>query len=507
MATSHRIYVVDGAGLQELQTPRTDLLVERTSPENNSIFAQLSGPFAQWTRTLDITEQGEDSFQVRETVSFRLAVPHVWRYLVHGMIRLRLLRSDERYKRPAWAPSEQLDQRAATVMGLLATVAVLTGYLGTLVSQTMTFAAEEFESSDAAQGRALAVIRLGVVISLVVVWAADRVGRRRMLVVSVIAGILLATTGALANSLWALAFSQTLARPFATAMFILLVVIAAEELPAGSRALGMSLLAMASAFGAALALVALVLADEPFNSWRLIYLLPLLGLGVALSLVRHLPESKRFEKSAGMGAKWYPGHGGVILKLGAVAFLVSLLIAPAAQLRNEFLRDNQGLSASMITLFVLATATPAGLGVLLGGQLSDTKGRRKLASLSLAFGSLRLAIAFLSTGFALWAMTLIGGFTLALAGPSLSSYGPELFPTRMRARANSIVSVIGTAGSAAGLLIAGELSDFVGGLGRALSLMAIGPVIAAGIVWFRYPETARRELEDINPEDRAVGTS
>ncbi|MFV1989523.1 MAG: MFS transporter [Acidimicrobiales bacterium] len=504
MARTHRTYLVDEAGLQDLLTPRTDLLTEQTSAHRDGAFEQLSGPFDHWTRSLDVSTEPDGKLRVEEETHFRLAVPHAWRYLIHGLIRLRLRYSNERYKRPSWAPSGQMDQRSATVLGLLATVAVLTGYLGTLVSQTMTFAAEEFGSSDAAQGRALAVIRIGVVISLAVVWLADRVGRRKMLVVSVVAGILLATTGALATSLWSLAFSQTLARPFATAMFILLTVIAAEELPAGSRAFGMSMLAMASAFGAALALVALILADEPFNSWRAIYLLPVLGLGVAVSLMRHLPESKRFKSSTESGAKWYPGHRGVFLKLGAVAFLLSLLIAPAAQLRNEFLRDERGLSASMITIFVLATATPAGLGVLIGGQLSDTRGRRKLASLALSLGSLGIAIAFLSTGISLWVMTLIGGFTLALAGPSLSSYGPELFPTRMRARANSIISVVGTTGSAVGLLIAGELSDIVGGLGKALSLMAIGPIIAAGIVWFRYPETARRELEDINPEDRAL---
>jgi hypothetical protein len=36
-----------------------------------------------------------------------------------------------------------------------------------------------------------------------------------------------------------------------------------------------------------------------------------------------------------------------------------------------------------------------------------------------------------------------------------------------------------------------------------MAVMAAGPVIVAGLVLARYPETARLELEDINPEDRS----
>jgi hypothetical protein len=60
------------------------------------------------------------------------------------------------------------------------------------------------------------------------------------------------------------------------------------------------------------------------------------------------------------------------------------------------------------------------------------------------------------------------------------------------------------AGSAFGLLVAGTLSDRLGGqLGPALALLALGPIVVAALVLFRYPETAGRELEDINPEDRS----
>jgi MFS family permease len=109
---------------------------------------------------------------------------------------------------------------------------------------------------------------------------------------------------------------------------------------------------------------------------------------------------------------------------------------------------------------------------------------------------------FLSHGPAMWAWSLgasvIGGASL----PALGVYGPELFPTGVRARANGVLVVAGVLGSSAGLLAAGALTDSLGSLGRALAVLAIGPALLALLVVARYPETARLELEDLNPEDR-----
>ena len=52
-----------------------------------------------------------------------------------------------------------------------------------------------------------------------------------------------------------------------------------------------------------------------------------------------------------------------------------------------------------------------------------------------------------------------------------------------------------------GLAAAGYLSQRWGGLGPALALLSIGPLLMAVLVLVAYPETAHRELEDLNPED------
>jgi hypothetical protein len=54
------------------------------------------------------------------------------------------------------------------------------------------------------------------------------------------------------------------------------------------------------------------------------------------------------------------------------------------------------------------------------------------------------------------------------------------------------------------LLFTGPLLDAKRGYGPALTVAAIGEMIAAAIIWFTFPETAHKELEELNPED-AVG--
>src|SRR5690606_10048201 len=130
--------------------------------------------------------------------------------------------------------------RQATVLGLLCILSLIAGYLGTLLTQTITYASSEFEASDTAQGVTLAVVRVGVILSLVVVALADKRGRRQMLLVSAALGCVLTATGALAPGLAALGASQTLARGMSTALAVLIGIVAVEEMPGSSRAYAVS---------------------------------------------------------------------------------------------------------------------------------------------------------------------------------------------------------------------------------------------------------------------------
>ena len=96
---------------------------------------------------------------------------------------------------------------------------------------------------------ALAAVRVNVILAFGVLILADRQGRRRLILVTAGAGAILSAFGALAPSLPWLTASQVLAVSLVAALLVLVSVMAAEEMPAGSRAWAVGLLGMASGLG------------------------------------------------------------------------------------------------------------------------------------------------------------------------------------------------------------------------------------------------------------------
>lgn len=504
---------VDGRGLEAYLRPRTDLLLERDC--GGGRFEAVEGPVRGYRRTVEATPAGDGHFAVVQTVDLTLAVPY-FRWMFMLPVR-RVLARAGRPTAPWWAPPARLDARAATVLGCLGVLAVVFGYLNTLFTQTVTFAGEEFHAGDTAQGVAGAVVRVGGLVALVVVSMADRRGRRTVLLWASSLGCALALTGALAPSLAWLTASQMLARAFATALLVLVAIVAAEEMPAGSRAYAVSLLAMAGGLGAGICVVSLRLADLGVRGWRLLYVVPVVGLPVLVGVRRHLPESRRYllhapghatppgdgPMAGRRGRSAMTGHGARLGLLAVAGLLTNLFIAPQSQFSNRFMRVERGFSGGRIGLFSILTGTPAGIGIVVGGRLADTRGRRRVGATCILVGTACTVAFFFSRGWALWAWALLGTTVSDASIPALGVYGPELFPTSVRGRANGIVAVCTLGGSAAGLVLAGLMADSFGRIGPAMAVLALGPVLVAVLVLARYPETAGRELEDINPEDRA----
>ncbi|MGQ0830775.1 MAG: MFS transporter [Microthrixaceae bacterium] len=479
--------------------PRDDVVIERA--EGGGRFSALAGPFTSYSRCLTT---GPDR-TVTEVIEYQLA-PLVWRVPFGLLYRRALRRAPARGHRPFWAPPETSDAVAATAIGALCTLAVVFGYLGTLLTQTITFAADELGASKTDQGATLAAVRLGVIGALALTALADRRGRRRVLLAAATVACVVSALGAAAPGLVALGVSQAVVRGLATAGAVLITIIAAEEMPAGSRAFAISLLTMAGALGVGMCLGALPLADIGLHTWRLLYALPLLGLPVVRHVARHLTESRRFAVTHVNTPM--AGHGRRFWLLATSALLLNIFTAPASQFMNEFLRDERGFSAARISLFTILTNTPGAVGIVVGGRLADTRGRRIVGAVGV-IGGVGLTVGMvLSGGWPMWALSVMGAMVGAATVPALGVYGPELFPTSLRGRANGIIAILGVTGSVFGLLAAGYLSDRWAALGPALAVVAIGPAVMAVLVLVAYPETAHRELEELNPEDlRPTGPS
>lgn len=470
--------------------PRTGLVVERADGDGS--FVQEAGPFAAYERTVRT-----DGDRVHETVRYRLVLPW-FRWLFGPLVRRSMRRPSAEGRLPWWSPPDRLDERQTMLLGLLAAGSVLVGYINTLFTQTVHRATDEFGVGERGQGVAATVVRVGIVLAIPLWYLADRVGRRRVMVAAGLAAPVVAALGAVAPTFWLLTATQSVARPVALSLELLIAVVAAEEVPRNSRAYTLSLMAMSSGLGAGLCVAALPLADLGDRAWRIVYLLPLLLLVVSRDLWRRLPETRRFEAHRGEPTRKVKGRRFWILV--TVAAFGNVFVAPASVFQNRYLEDVHGFSNTLISAFTLGTQTPGGLGLLVGGKLADLRGRRRLAVVCLLASTSLFVWSYATGGPTLWIVSVVGSVLGGLAYPALAVYRTELFPTGSRGLGGGLVTAAALGGGAIGLLVAGQWLE-TASYATVMGTLALGTLVVAAIVLTSYPETAHRELEEINPED------
>jgi MFS family permease len=485
-----------------LTRPRDDIVRERAVGDGH--YEQLEGPFTAYRRDL---ERAGDKWT--ESTVYRWSLPW-FAWLLALPIRLQLARRwsapghdrkrHEPGRTPWWAPPDRLDPRQLDVLGLLAAASMSSAFINTLFTQTVNFAADDFGIGDTGVGVGGSIVRAGIVFALPVALLADRVGRRRVVTAVAVAAPLVSAAGAFAPNFSFLVATQTVGRPLGLALDFLVAVVAAEEMPRNSRAYAVSVLAMASGLGAGFAVMALPLTDLGESAWRFVYLIGLLWLTVAVSIARHLPETRRFERPHAIAPRIDRRR---FTSLGAVALLSNVFVAPASLFQNGYLEDVRGFSGTTIAVFTLTTATPAGIGLILGGRSADLHGRRRVVAAALPLAAALVVVFYSVGGPLMWLSVFAAGVVGGVVYPALAVYRTELFPTGSRSLAAGLLTAAALAGGIAGLLGTGRLLDAGWPHGRVMVLLAAAQIVVVAIVLRWYPETAHRELEELNPVDAA----
>ncbi len=468
------------------------------------VYGQELGPFTTYQRIVDLPAESDSDEQIVERTRYRLKIPW-FGWLFGPPVRQVLAR---RLKPKGWwTPPDEVDATQALVIGLLAAASMSAAFVNTIFTQTVGFAADDFGISETAKGDAGSIVRAGIVFALPAAVIADRVGRRRVLVVVAFLAPVLTILGAAAPNFPLLVASQTIGRPMGIALAFVVGVIAAEEMPKNSRAYAISVLAMASGLGAGVAVMSLGLADISEGSWRLTYLVSAIWLVVAFDLMRRLPETRRFTADAARkdrSAKAPRLDRKRFALLAAVAFFGNIFISPASFFQNTYLEDVRNFSGGQIGLFSILIGTPAGIGLILGGRFADRHGRRTLISVALPISVLAIVAAFSFGGLGLWGFSLLAGVLGSAVFPAMTVYRTELFPTANRTRATGFITASALIGGIGGLSIAGRLLDDGWSYGATMGLLAVGQLIVTILVVAAYPETAHQELEALNPEDDPI---
>lgn len=411
-------------------------------------------------------------------------------------------------RRPALAPPAAFAGPQAVLLATVCAIVAVATYGGSLLSQNVGFVADSFGADDQALGTVLAISRAGILLALVATALADRRGRRRLLLLS-FAGVCLANAvAALAPNLAMFTVGQMIMRGAVNTALTVAAVAAIEEAPDGARAYSLSLMGLAGGAGYALGVLLLPLADIGLEAWRISFAISAVSILFLPRFARNLAETRRYAGLAARGAErgrvgevFDANYGKRFGLLVAAGFFFAIFSAPTSQLTNKYLEDVRDFSAVDITVFrAITQGIPGVVGVMIGGRLAETKGRRPVAAIALLAGTLAEIVFLLTSGISLWLASAVAIILAGVSAPALGAFSGELFPTEIRGTANALLLVAGVLGSVAGLLTVGALSDRMG-LGQALAVMGIPALIAAAFIIPRLPEPAARSLEDVSPSE------
>jgi putative MFS transporter len=416
-----------------------------------------------------------------------------------------------------WAPAARrrgMTHEHIVMLMLLCAAAFFDGYDTSVKSLALTQIRDSFDLSKSAASALLAVVFLGAIPALALTRWADRVGRRRVLLVSVLGYTVFSGLTALAPNAGVFTALQFGQQVFLIAEGALVWTMAAEELPASARGFGFGVLGMNMMLGTGCAAILYGGFFDPLGiSWRWLYVVGVPPLLLVSVLRRRLPESRRFvaaQRRRRLAERWQqilrPPYLRWLVLVVSTSFLVQLT-QQATVFSVDYLQTDRGIGTSAANGMLVLAGLPGIPIMVVAGAMSDRLGRR-LVACSLAMVSLVGALGFywLPGGPAVLLLCLMLAVVGAMgAFPTLATYPAELFPTGLRGLASSwsnTAQVLGrtaSLGMAAVLLAVTDENQPI-----TASVLAIGPFLAVVLIAALFPDTHGRELEETSGEDLDV---
>ena len=358
-----------------------------------------------------------------------------------------------------------------------------------------------------------AVVRLGVIPAVACTVLADRLGRRRLLLATIL-GFTLCTFGtAFVRDASQFMVLQFLARMFIYAETMLAAVVLAEELGARNRGWGIGVLGAMGALGHGLSAIVFGGVNLLPFGWRFLYVVGVAPLLLLAWFRRGLPETRRFgqhraaRRDRGDWRDWlrpfvdlmrmYPGRLAVLC---SAAFPLDFVAITGVTFMAKTLQEVHGYAPAQVTILFIAGGAFGVLGNIVAGAWSDRFGRRIVVSALIALSALGFTGFYHFAGWLIIPAWIAMVFGLMGTNVLFKTMGSELFPTSYRATASGVRQVVGVLGGVLGLALEGTLYELTGSHSAAITLMIPVMAIPPLVIFAFLPETATRELEEIAPE-------
>ncbi len=411
-------------------------------------------------------------------------------------------------RRPAGVTPHQ--QR---ILGVLGAANLIDGYDQAILGLALTQIQDGLGIAESEVGALISIVRLGVLLALVLTALADGMGRRRLVLVTIIGFTVATFLTAFARTPAQFAICQFVARIFVAAESMLAIVIIAEEFDASTRGWGIGVFGALGALGHGLAAMMFSFVNLLPFGWRMLYVLGVIPLLTIAWFRRSLKETRRFtdykEKNPGGSSlvdvmrpfrhlfRMYPGR---LLALCAALFPLAFAMETATIFVPKTLQDVHGYTPGQVALLFFTAGITAPLGSVIAGTMGDRFGRKRIMIVGSIVNAGATALFYNTAGWwipPLWSLMLL---SLTMTLTLFAAVGSELFPTSYRSTASGVRAVVSTLGAALGLFAEGFLYNLTGSHAAAITWMLLATPLGPVIVGLFVPETANQELEEIAPE-------
>jgi len=336
---------------------------------------------------------------------------------------------------------------------------------------------------------------------------ADRVGRTRALMASILLYSVFTAACGLAQTVTQLAVFRFFLGLGFGGEWATGAALVAETWPAEHRgkALGIMQSSWAVGYACAAALTAIVL---PIFGWRGVFFAGILPALITLWIRRRVPEPEIWLRSrnerppdAGLGlsemfSSVYGRYAVVatLMNAGTMFAWWGLFTWIPSYLKLSPERGGAGLTVLDSSLWIIAITVGQFLGYITFGYIADRMGRRRAYLLYLLVAAAVVPVYGMAR--APWALLLLGPIVGFFGTGYFSGFGAitaELFPTRIRVTAQGFTYNVGRIASAGAPFIVGRLADS-SGFGMAFLVISAAFLFAAALSWL-LPETKGKILD------------
>lgn len=404
------------------------------------------------------------------------------------------------------------------LLGLVSLALFFESYDLSMLTSALKHIAASLAIDEKEMGAYLGMIRMGALPAFLLLPIADRFGRRRLFLASILGISVFTFLTAFSQTAWQFVAVQMVVRVFMVTAMACAVTIVTEEFPAEHRGWGIGMMGALAACGVGFGALLFALVDLLPFGWRALYAVGIVPVLLLPRFRRGVVETQRFSRHREQEASvrhahpiraWLAPIEGLVRQfpgrafgIAAMSLLQAMGAAPVFQFTGWFTQTVHGWAPWQYSTMVILGGAIGIVGNVVAGRLGDRFGRRRVGFTVMGLFPIFVVAFYQGPAWILPVSWILFVFASTAQQTIARAVSTELFPTAYRGTASGWNAMVETLGAALGLALIGVGVSGDGTIAFMVSSMAFA-LVAAGLVLLLLPETGGRELEAISGERAA----